>query len=138
MIRLTLPIAPVAWGRVKRGRNGQAYVPAKTRQFEETARALIRKATWTLPVPKGPLKLKARFILAKPKRSKHPTEPIARPDLDNFLKALKDSGNGILWADDAQVVHVDARKLYDISGGMPRIEIEVTPAMPEGDGTVNV
>lgn len=130
MIKLTLDIEPVAWGRVRRGRYGQAYVPPKTRHFESAARSLMRKATWQLPIPEGPLKLKARFVLKKPKRPKNRTEPMVRPDLDNYLKALKDSANGILWHDDAQVVHVDARKLYDMSGGNPRIEIEVTAAEP--------
>lgn len=35
-----------------------------------------------------------------------------KPDADNVLKAIKDACNGIVWADDAQVVTLTVRKLY--------------------------
>lgn len=47
-----------------------------------------------------------------------------RPDLSNMLKALEDSGNGVLWADDHQIVHVDAWK-HKCEEAQQRTEIEV-------------
>ena len=42
------------------------------------------------------------------------THPARIGDLSNFLKALEDAGNGILWADDRQVwEYGECRKLED-------------------------
>ena len=35
-----------------------------------------------------------------------------RPDLDNLAKAVLDAANGILWADDAQIVEMRLVKAY--------------------------
>lgn len=50
--------------------------------------------------------------------------PVTKPDLDNYLKLIKDSANGILWKDDSQVVEYlpGTGKYY---GEVPRWEIEV-------------
>lgn len=47
---------------------------------------------------------------------------VKKPDSDNLLKFLKDCGNGVLWVDDSQVCHVEARKIYSDN---PRTEIEM-------------
>lgn len=47
----------------------------------------------------------------------------SRPDLDNMIKFILDVGNGILYADDAQVVKITAEKKYDKE---PRTEITIT------------
>jgi len=33
-------------------------------------------------------------------------------DIDNFIKAVLDAGNGVLWDDDCRVYHVEASKYY--------------------------
>ncbi len=38
--------------------------------------------------------------------------PMTRPDIDNYNKFLSDCLNGIVWVDDAQVVELNAKKLY--------------------------
>ena len=38
--------------------------------------------------------------------------PKGKPDIDNLAKALLDSLNAIVLADDAAVIHLDARKRY--------------------------
>lgn len=43
--------------------------------------------------------------------------PVSRPDIDNFVKAIADGGNGILWRDDSQITDLRAVKVYsDIPG----------------------
>lgn len=47
-----------------------------------------------------------------------------RPDLDNWLKLPMDAANGIVWADDSQVVSFDGSgKWY---AAKPRLEFVVT------------
>ena len=48
----------------------------------------------------------------------------ARPDLDNFLKAVLDACNGIVFFDDAQITEINARKIYGIA---PKTVLTVTP-----------
>lgn len=45
-----------------------------------------------------------------------------RPDADNYIKALLDAANGILFKDDGQIAVMSAQKLYSLE---PRIEIEI-------------
>jgi Holliday junction resolvase RusA-like endonuclease len=124
MIKLTLPIAPVAKERARVTQWGN-YTPPKTKAFESACRAMMLKLLGPTTPRRGPIKLTARFILVPPKRPKY-KEPAVRPDLDNYLKGIKDAANGVLWHDDGQVVHIDARKLYDMTGAGPRIELEVS------------
>lgn len=49
-------------------------------------------------------------------------KPAKKPDIDNLLKAILDSCNSIIYADDAQVCEIIARKLYSRT---PRLVIEV-------------
>jgi Holliday junction resolvase RusA-like endonuclease len=48
--------------------------------------------------------------------------PTKRPDLDNHIK-LFDLFNGIMWADDNQIVSIEAHKWY---ADQPRTEITIT------------
>jgi Holliday junction resolvase RusA-like endonuclease len=38
--------------------------------------------------------------------------PTGKPDLDNYCKLVGDALNGIVWADDAQIVQANIRKQY--------------------------
>ena len=47
---------------------------------------------------------------------------LGRGDIDNFLKAIFDSLNGVLIEDDGSIVSVNAKKIIDIN---PRIEFSI-------------
>ena len=125
-LEFTIPIKPVAWQRVKRGRYGQSYVPEKTKTFERSVGFYAAKAAQGFKFPNTPLILTAKFILERPKSSKL-IHPIVRPDLDHYLKALKDGLNGVLFEDDSQVVQYGSGtgKYYDLTGGITRIEVSI-------------
>jgi Holliday junction resolvase RusA-like endonuclease len=48
--------------------------------------------------------------------------PVSKPDVDNYLKGVKDALKGIVWKDDSQVVEVFAQKRYS---SRPRIEVKI-------------
>jgi Holliday junction resolvase RusA-like endonuclease len=78
------------------------------------------------------LKLEVRFYLPRPKRTKN-TRPSVRPDLDNYVKALKDALNGIVWSDDSRICDLWAEKHYAAEGTRPRIEMRVEEIIPQGE-----
>jgi Holliday junction resolvase RusA-like endonuclease len=126
VIEFTLPLAPQAWERVTRGQFGQAYVPPDTRRFERLVGHLARRYRHAGGLLDGPLRLTARFYVQRPKRPKY-TEPATRPDLDNYMKALKDGLNEVVWTDDSRVCRYghDTGKYFADPGTLPRIEIKV-------------
>jgi Holliday junction resolvase RusA-like endonuclease len=119
---LVIPVPPVAMGR-PRFWNGIAVTPPKTRAAKRMLSVFL-KNHFREPTSSA-LSVRADFILRPPKRCKR-RFPTARPDTDNYLKLLLDAGNGIAWKDDAQIIEIHARKLYDWSPqAKPRIELTI-------------
>jgi Holliday junction resolvase RusA-like endonuclease len=68
-------------------------------------------------IPKSMPKYKLPLALAGEVR------PTTKPDLDNYIKGVKDALRGVIWRDDAQVVsYGDTGKWYS---EVPRVEITV-------------
>ena len=64
----------------------------------------------------GPLRLTMTAWLPMPrnvpKKRRQTALPAKRPDLDNYIKQLKDALNKFAYLDDGQVVTIEARKRY--------------------------
>lgn len=105
-----LPIRPVAKARPRLGRNGNAYTPRKTKAFEEDVARLYRGAGGRMF--NGALAVNVEFVYRTNEKRKLYTEKTTRPDIDNLLKALFDGLNGVAWADDSQIVYINARKSW--------------------------
>ncbi len=52
--------------------------------------------------------------------------PVSRPDLDKLIRAVLDALTMRVWRDDAQVIGINARKIYDRT---PGVDIVITDAM---------
>ena len=133
MIRLTISGEAVAQGRpraVRRGNSVRLYDPAKSRNYKAYVRmtaALAYKgalldgeialkiAIYRLP-PQSWSKAKTALALAGGIR------PATKPDLTNSAKGIEDALNGLIWRDDAQIVHLELDKFY---AAEPRVEITV-------------
>ncbi|WP_054677324.1 RusA family crossover junction endodeoxyribonuclease [Lacticaseibacillus sharpeae] len=138
MISIVIPIEPVAQGRPKFARMGQAvraYDPAKSRKYKALVAGYAREQYTAQPLG-GALNLQVTFYrpiqTSGSKRLKHDKVvgavlPTVKPDLDNYFKAVTDALKGIVWVDDNQIVSVDMRKLY---GTKPRTEIEIKEIKP--------
>src|ERR1700689_3625509 len=108
-IYFELPIAPVAKERARTTRFG-TFTPERTKEFEQLVKLHSRKYAPKEPFKK-PVSLDCYFYLSKPKKPKF-THPGVRPDIDNYLKAMMDSLNGIMWKDDSLVVKIRTEKVY--------------------------
>lgn len=90
---------PVPKQRPRLGKHG-VYTPSKTRAFEELVGWEYRRANPGVPVSlDGRFTVWCRFGIAG--RDK---------DCDNLLKSVLDGLNGVVWADDRQVIMVCAVK----------------------------
>lgn len=70
------------------------------------------------------MEVHAIFYCKRPKTTKR-RDP--RGDVDNYVKAILDSCNGIVWDDDDQILRLTASKRWEDEFG-PRIELIISPA----------
>lgn len=127
MIQFTINGKVIPQGRPRFARRGKfvmTYDDKKSRDWKETV-AKEAKANGCKPL-EGPLKMTLTFRLEKPK-SAHKSRiwPIVRPDLDNYIKAIKDGLNKICYPDDSQIVILEATKKYATDGFPPGVLIRV-------------
>jgi Holliday junction resolvase RusA-like endonuclease len=120
VIKLTTNIDPVAKARARTAvRNGvvRSYTPERTQVAQDTIKALLEPYRDQCFPPHIPIKLTCTFYRHKsiwlPKKEHL---PFRKPDLDNFLKLLLDSMNGILVADDAQITSIVMSKRWSSNG----------------------
>lgn len=110
ILEFVFDLSAVPYTRVGRGRYGQSFVPAKERVYRKQ---LAHFAKLNLPRGFQPLtgaiKVSATFRFSKAKTSKL-THHTKRGDLSNYLKALEDALNGVLWVDDCQIISIAAHK----------------------------
>lgn len=132
MIEIVLAGKPMAKERVRVTRQGHAFTPQRTVNYEARLAWAAQKAMGGRPPLEGPLRVVMDVLLPIPKsRSKKwkaaalagAERPVKKPDGDNFAKML-DSLNLIAWVDDSQIVDLHVRKFYSDA---PAMRVRVTP-----------
>lgn len=133
IVQFTVYGEPVAQGRPKFSTAGgfaKAYDPAKSRDYKDYVRLAASEYAPKVPL-EGPIGMVLTVYRSTPKSfSKRRAAlaeageitPTTKPDVDNYLKGVKDALKGIIWRDDSQVVEVYARKRYSTR---PRIEVKI-------------
>ena len=122
-----IPGEPIAKGRprvARRGKGFRVYTDEKTREFEQAVAAAARRAAddqggWTVGA-RVPLRLDVEVVCRRPvdrfrvaDDDGQRTAKTTRPDLGNYLKSLIDGLQlAKLFADDAQIVEIRARKAW--------------------------
>lgn len=132
-IRFTVPGDPVAKGRARSkmidGRMTH-YTPQKTAAYEAQVAWYARQAMGSAGPLAGAVSVCITAIFGIPaswskKRQEAALgrDKISRPDLDNVVKSIGDSCNGIVWNDDSQITYLSCAKMY---GENARVIVEVT------------
>ena len=133
MIKFTVYGEPVAQGRPRATTiNGHVrmYDPKKSRDYKNYIR-LAASEHKPEKILEGPLSMKVTIYRPSLKSfSKKKAllaesgqiRPITKPDVDNYIKGIKDALKSVIWKDDSQVVELHASKYYSQN---PRIEIEI-------------
>lgn len=106
---LPYPPSANAYWRAARGRG---LVPSDEAKAYKASVAQVAAQVRVQPLY-GPVRLV--LTVYRPRRS---------GDLDNALKVLNDSLNGVAWLDDEQVVHINATR--DDDAKAPRVELVAT------------
>ena len=114
------------------------YSPAEVRKWQLEARAIASEYMKGQNPLKGMLVVDISVYLAPPLSMPKKKlalaltgliHPITRPDCDNYAKAVLDALNGIVWLDDAQIIHLTVSKHF---AEKPRVQIDVAErAYPE-------
>ena len=112
MIQFEIPGPPRTLLRARHTRNGHTYDPAQNRANKREI-AEVAKRTMIcncIGAVDGPV---AVSITAYKRTQKKQAGPlVARPDCDNIGKLFLDAMNGVVYADDCQVVNLHVEKHY--------------------------
>lgn len=134
MIAFTIYGEAVAQGRPRAGKTftGKTvlYDPAKSRDYKQFVR-LVASEHRPKQLLEGEIELELDVYRKIPKSypkykqalaRENKIRPVTKPDVDNYVKGIKDGLSGVIWKDDNQVVSLTARKWYSDT---PRVEIKV-------------
>lgn len=117
-------------------RHARMYTPNETLRAERAIAAACREAmaeAGIQPLPFGPhepviLTVDAYRPLPESRpKSVHSEPDTYRPDADNEAKLVMDALNGLVWADDAQVVDQHVVKHPRARGQSARMDISIAP-----------
>tara|TARA_R110000824_G_scaffold96585_1_gene231182 strand:+ start:4340 stop:4723 length:384 start_codon:yes stop_codon:yes gene_type:complete len=106
------PISPVAASRPRVSRHG-AYFTGPYKEFRKVMTDLVPTMIGDMDPIAYPLHVDLEIYVKRPKKTKLDAP---RGDIDNYIKAIFDSMNGLLWDDDVQVRCVYATKQWASEG----------------------
>ena len=127
-VKVIIPGEPKAKARPRMStKTGRAYTPQDTVNYENWVKLcyqdqgkeylegeLVATINAYYGIPKSTSKKKTTLML------NDEIKPTKKPDLDNIVKAILDSLNGLAYKDDSQVVKVISEKFYS---EQPRVEL---------------
>lgn len=132
MIYFTIPGEPVPKGRPRVTKQGIAYTPKKTREYEALVKESFLSQVDQEPM-EGPVRFAAAFYFKIPKSyTEAQVKEIesgemlktTKPDLDNCIKSITDALNGLAYKDDSQIVRIIAAKKFSATGD-PHVEVGI-------------
>ena len=127
-VRIEVEGVPAAQGSMVRGPTGGMWHASKS--LPQWRRTIVEAGEETMagaePFKDCAVNLAVVFRMRQLKKPKRDL-PYVRPDLDKLIRAVGDALEGVVLADDAQIVSFDGtRKRYTLPGERPGASIEVT------------
>jgi len=135
-LKITIPVVPM--GAVRMTGRGKYIKPNAQRYltYKKLIQMHVISQVKRMELLTGPLEVTVWFTMPIPQSwsQKKKRESIGewhckKPDIDNLVKGLFDSLNGLIWTDDNQVAVVKSYKLY---GESPQIEVYVEGLKEDG------
>lgn len=121
-VHIVLEGKPVGKARPRFTRQGRAYTPAKTKDYEMQLRSKATLEMADREPTETPCRVKilAQFETPKSWPKYKQREAITgesnwrpgKPDIDNIAKAVLDAFNGVVFKDDALVYKIEVEKRY--------------------------
>jgi Holliday junction resolvase RusA-like endonuclease len=124
--QLIIPVNPMPCPRPRLSRFG-VYYPAKYNRWRKEFSTHVREAMGRHNRIGATrlLRVDVELIVEQPKKTEL---PVPKPDIDNYMKAVFDACNGILWADDSQIIVCYASKAWGQRGESGHVRIGVSEA----------
>lgn len=119
MIKIHLDVAPLSTNQLYRHAGKKVYCTQKYKEWQEQTETQLKQSYGEQAPVTYPVNVNVAFRVNNWRKN----------DIDNMLKSLFDSMNGVVWVDDAQVYKVSASKCIDITQP-PCIDIEITMTVP--------
>lgn len=134
-VRFTVLGEPKGKGRPRatvRGGFAKVYTPKDTVVYENLVRMEYRQQCGDYMFPEGAvldMRIAAFYSIPKSASKKKRKQmedgsirPVKKPDMDNVVKSIADSLNGVAYRDDTQIVDCAVRKFYS---DKPRVVITI-------------
>lgn len=134
-VRFTVLGEPKGKGRPRatvRGGFAKVYTPKDTVMYENLVRLEYRQQCGDYMFPEGAvldMRIAAFYSIPKSASKKKRKQmedgsirPVKKPDMDNVVKSIADSLNGVAYRDDTQIVDCAVRKFYS---DKPRVVITI-------------
>ncbi len=147
MITIQIPGEAVGKGRPKFARRGKfvtTYTPEKTANYENLVKLAAAEAMQGRQLFDSAVHVELLILCSVPQSWSKKKQlqamsgtlrPTSKPDVDNVQKAIYDALNGIVWADDKQIVSGSFSKHY---ASAPLVRIRVSPITGDALGAAGV
>ncbi|HAB9977055.1 TPA_asm: RusA family crossover junction endodeoxyribonuclease [Listeria monocytogenes] len=138
-IKFTINIPPHPQERPRfrsLGKFIQTYDPPKSKEYKKKIANVAKMYAPGAPI-NSPIQIKLIFFVTMPtSKSKKWKQraltgqefPAVRPDIDNYVKAVLDALNGIMFSDDGKIIELIAYKRYS---DVARTEVSITELISE-------
>lgn len=125
--RFTVDGEPKGKARPRVLKSGHTYTPQETVNYENYVKWCFRESGQQMLDGMIEADIKAYFQIPKSAGKNKAMlmcdgniRPIKKPDIDNIVKAVLDSLNGIAYHDDSMIVSATIQKFYSVQ---PRVEV---------------
>lgn len=110
-IQFSVDIRPFGKQRPRMTRSGHAYTPKETVEYERQIKLRFKKLFPNFKPIENAIILEINFYFIQSKSNKDSFHTI-KPDIDNLIKAICDSLNGLAYVDDRIITGIIAHKKY--------------------------